>query len=109
MRQLHEDCHPELWAGPKCHIVVSGWTVLNLVVTYHNDAPEPVAGWSLVLVTGPPALFAAEALLVSTPLCLILSPAMFFRRLPIGAPCEQHRDQRCQSGEGIDHGWIFRA
>ena len=41
--------------------------------------------------------------------CVILSPAMFVRRLPIGAPCEQRRDQRCQSGEGIDHGWIFRA
>lgn len=36
-----------LWAGPKCHIVhypLSGWNVFNLVVTYHNDAPEPVAG-----------------------------------------------------------------
>ena len=36
-----------LWAGPKCHIVhypLSGWTAFNLVVTYHNDAPEPVAG-----------------------------------------------------------------
>ncbi len=36
-----------LWAGPKCHIVhypLSGWRVFNLVVTYHNDAPEPVAG-----------------------------------------------------------------
>ena len=36
-----------LWAGPKCHIVhypLSGWKVFNLVVTYHNDAPEPVAG-----------------------------------------------------------------
>jgi 2-polyprenyl-6-methoxyphenol hydroxylase-like FAD-dependent oxidoreductase len=35
-----------LWAGPKCHIVhypLSGWKVFNLVVTYHNDAPEPVA------------------------------------------------------------------
>jgi 2-polyprenyl-6-methoxyphenol hydroxylase-like FAD-dependent oxidoreductase len=36
-----------LWGGPKCHIVhypLSGWKVFNLVVTYHNDAPEPVAG-----------------------------------------------------------------
>jgi len=36
-----------LWAGPKCHIVhypLSGWKVFNLVVTYHSDAPEPVAG-----------------------------------------------------------------
>ncbi len=36
-----------LWAGPKCHIVhypLSGWKVFNLVVTYHNDAPFPVAG-----------------------------------------------------------------
>ena len=36
-----------LWAGPKCHIVhypLSGWKVFNLVVTYHNDAPEPVSG-----------------------------------------------------------------
>ena len=36
-----------LWAGTKCHIVhypLSGWKVFNLVVTYHNDAPEPVAG-----------------------------------------------------------------
>jgi salicylate hydroxylase len=36
-----------LWAGPKCHIVhypLSGWRLFNLVVTYHNDAPEPVAG-----------------------------------------------------------------
>jgi salicylate hydroxylase len=36
-----------LWAGPKCHIVhypLSGWKVFNLVVTFHNDAPEPVAG-----------------------------------------------------------------
>ena len=36
-----------LWAGPKCHIVhypLSGWKVFNLVVTYHNDAPAPVAG-----------------------------------------------------------------
>lgn len=36
-----------LWAGPKCHIVhypLQGWKFFNLVVTYHNDAPEPVAG-----------------------------------------------------------------
>src|SRR6202012_6174129 len=36
-----------LWAGPKCHLVhypLSGWQVFTLVVTYHNDAPEPVAG-----------------------------------------------------------------
>ena len=36
-----------LWAGPRCHAVhypLSGWKVFNLVVTYHNDAPEPVAG-----------------------------------------------------------------
>ena len=36
-----------LWAGPKCHIVhypLSGWKVFNLVVTYHNHAPAPVAG-----------------------------------------------------------------
>ena len=34
-----------LWAGPKCHIVhypLSDWKYFNLVVTYHNDAPEPV-------------------------------------------------------------------
>ncbi len=39
-----------LWAGPKCHIVhypLSGWKSFNLVVTYHNDAPEPVAGKSV--------------------------------------------------------------
>ena len=36
-----------LWAGPKCHIVhypLSGWKVFNLVVTFHNQAPAPVAG-----------------------------------------------------------------
>jgi salicylate hydroxylase len=36
-----------LWAGPKCHIVhypLQGWKSFNLVVTYHNDAAEPVAG-----------------------------------------------------------------
>jgi len=36
-----------LWAGPKCHIVhypLQDWKTFNLVVTYHNDAPEPVAG-----------------------------------------------------------------
>ena len=36
-----------LWAGPRCHIVhypLSDWKYFNLVVTYHNHAPEPVAG-----------------------------------------------------------------
>lgn len=36
-----------LWAGPKCHIVhypLSDWKMFNLVLTCHNDAPEPVAG-----------------------------------------------------------------
>jgi salicylate hydroxylase len=36
-----------LWAGPKSHIVhypLQGWKTFNLVVTCHNDAPEPVAG-----------------------------------------------------------------
>ena len=36
-----------LWAGPKCHIVhypLTGGEVFNLVVTYHNNAPAPVAG-----------------------------------------------------------------
>lgn len=36
-----------LWAGPKCHLVhypLSGWKMFNLVVTYHNNAPEPAAG-----------------------------------------------------------------
>jgi salicylate hydroxylase len=36
-----------LWAGPKCHIVhypLQGWKTFNLVVTTHNDAPEPAAG-----------------------------------------------------------------
>ncbi len=36
-----------LWAGPKCHLVhypLSGGKTFNLVVTCHNDAPEPVAG-----------------------------------------------------------------
>jgi hypothetical protein len=36
-----------LWAGPKCHIVhysLSGWKSFNLVVTYYNQTPEPVAG-----------------------------------------------------------------
>lgn len=38
---------PTLWAGPKCHIVhypLDGGRAYNLVVTYHNAAPEPVAG-----------------------------------------------------------------
>ena len=36
-----------LWAGPKCHIVhypLKGWKLFNLVVTYHNDVVEAVAG-----------------------------------------------------------------
>jgi salicylate hydroxylase len=36
-----------LWAGPKCHIVhypLKGWQLFNLVVTYHNDVEEAVAG-----------------------------------------------------------------
>ena len=36
-----------LWAGPKCHVVqypLQGWKTFNLVVTCHDDAPEPVAG-----------------------------------------------------------------
>ena len=36
-----------LWAGPRCHIVhypLKGWKVFNLVVTYHNDVDEAVAG-----------------------------------------------------------------
>jgi len=36
-----------LWAGPKCHIVhypLKGWKLFNLVVTYHNDVQEAVAG-----------------------------------------------------------------
>ncbi len=36
-----------LWAGPKCHIVhypLKGWKIFNLVVTYHNDVTEAVAG-----------------------------------------------------------------
>ena len=36
-----------LWAGPKCHIVhypLSDWKYFNLVVTTHDDAPEPVTG-----------------------------------------------------------------
>lgn len=36
-----------LWAGPKCHIVhypLKGWKFFNLVVTYHNDVKEAVAG-----------------------------------------------------------------
>ena len=50
VEQMPEDLRwnaATLWAGPKCHIVhypLSGWKVLNLVVTYQNDAPEPVAG-----------------------------------------------------------------
>jgi len=50
LEQMPEDLRwnaATLWAGPKCHIVhypLSGWKVFNLVVTCHNDAPEPVAG-----------------------------------------------------------------
>ena len=36
-----------LWAGPKCHIVhypLKGGSVFNLVVTYHRDVTEPIAG-----------------------------------------------------------------
>jgi 3-hydroxybenzoate 6-monooxygenase len=36
-----------LWAGPKCHIVhypLKGWKLFNLVVTYHRDVTEAVAG-----------------------------------------------------------------
>ncbi|GGF74676.1 salicylate hydroxylase [Mameliella alba] len=36
-----------LWAGPKCHIVhypLKGWKVFNLVVTYHRDVREAIAG-----------------------------------------------------------------
>lgn len=50
VEQMPEDLRwnaATLWAGPKCHLVhypLSGWKLFNLVVTYHNDAPEPVAG-----------------------------------------------------------------
>jgi salicylate hydroxylase len=50
IEQMPEDLRwnaATLWAGPKCHIVhypLSGWKTFNLVVTYHNDAPHPVAG-----------------------------------------------------------------
>jgi 2-polyprenyl-6-methoxyphenol hydroxylase-like FAD-dependent oxidoreductase len=50
LEQMPEDLRwnaATLWAGPKCHLVhypLSGWKVFNLVVTYHNDAPEPMAG-----------------------------------------------------------------
>lgn len=36
-----------LWAGPKCHIVhypLKGGAVYNLVVTYHRDVKEAIAG-----------------------------------------------------------------
>ena len=36
-----------LWAGPKCHIVhypLKGGSVFNLVVTYHRDVKEAIAG-----------------------------------------------------------------
>jgi 2-polyprenyl-6-methoxyphenol hydroxylase-like FAD-dependent oxidoreductase len=50
VEQMPEDLRwnaATLWAGPKCHLVhypLSGWKVFNLVVTAHNEAPEPVAG-----------------------------------------------------------------
>jgi 2-polyprenyl-6-methoxyphenol hydroxylase-like FAD-dependent oxidoreductase len=50
VEQMPEDLRwnaATLWAGPKCHIVhypLQEWKLFNLVVTYHNDAPEPVAG-----------------------------------------------------------------
>ncbi len=50
VEQMPEDLRwnaATLWAGPKCHLVhypLSGWKLFNLVVTCHNDAPEPVAG-----------------------------------------------------------------
>ena len=50
IEQMPEDLRwnaATLWAGPKCHIVhypLSDWKVFNLVVTCHNDAPEPVSG-----------------------------------------------------------------
>ena len=43
-----------LWAGPKCHIVhypLKGWKVFNLVVTFHNDVREAVAGKPAVSYT----------------------------------------------------------
>ena len=39
-----------LWAGPKCHIVhypLKGWKFFNLVVTYHRNAKEAIAGQSV--------------------------------------------------------------
>jgi salicylate hydroxylase len=48
--QMPEDLHwnaATLWAGPKCHIVhypLKGWKLFNLVVTYHNEVEEAVAG-----------------------------------------------------------------
>lgn len=50
IEQMPEDLRwnaATLWAGPKCHIVhypLKGWKVFNLVVTYHNDVKEAVAG-----------------------------------------------------------------
>jgi 3-hydroxybenzoate 6-monooxygenase len=50
LEQMPEDLRwnaATLWAGPKCHIVhypLQGWKTFNLVVTYHNNAPDPVAG-----------------------------------------------------------------
>lgn len=50
VEQMPEDLRwnaATLWAGPKCHLVhypLSGWKLFNVVITCHNDAPEPVAG-----------------------------------------------------------------
>jgi 3-hydroxybenzoate 6-monooxygenase len=50
LEQMPEDLRwnaATLWAGPKCHIVhypLQGWKTFNLVVTYHNNAPDPIAG-----------------------------------------------------------------
>ena len=50
VEQMPEDLRwnaATLWAGPKCHIVhypLKGWKQFNLVVTYHRDVKEPIAG-----------------------------------------------------------------
>ena len=50
IEQMPEDLRwnaATLWAGPRCHIVhypLKGWKLFNLVVTYHNDVEEAVAG-----------------------------------------------------------------
>jgi 3-hydroxybenzoate 6-monooxygenase len=50
VEQMPEDLRwnaATLWAGPKCHIVhypLKGWKLFNLVVTYHRDVTEAVAG-----------------------------------------------------------------